>query len=244
MQVADSESVLKMASARRRARELKKMSQERDMKERNMELARREIKAVQGGRAMQELYSEKRAGRWVRNESRVVGGTGGDGGVAISDSAGRTDVKSRWEIRGVEAERSVGTHLDVEAFIGYDVVKAGGKTLDEKNEERAIGKLIKKMEELEGKKIRDVEFHKKDFSVGGMRTLLSRDGSGNSVRYKKGQRVVKAVADGKKNRGRGEGEDKGGEGKIKKDGNLGKVRGILKNVGRKGGRRRTYMEGG
>ena len=86
--------------------------------------------------------------------------------------------------REVEAKKSLGVGLDTEKFIGYDVLGKKGKTLEEIKEEKAIAKLVADLAKLEGKKPGEIEFHKKDFRVGGL-PPPSRDG----VKFRNGQRV-------------------------------------------------------
>jgi len=55
-------------------------------------------------------------------------------------------------------------------------------------EEKAIAKLVTKLDELDGKKISDIEFHKRVFDLNMRDLPESRDGDGNVISYKNGQR--------------------------------------------------------
>ncbi|GMH88803.1 hypothetical protein TL16_g11264 [Triparma laevis f. inornata] len=183
-----SEDMDLLIEAKKRKREIKKMQAKEEVKIRNLEAARREIAAVQSKDTLARLYGKTKGGAWVRqSEEELVKKRGFDEHKKINvEKGGRAETKSRWEFREIEGDRSLMPGLDTDKFIGYDLLKTGGKTLDELKEEKAIERLAADLEFLDGKKISELEFHQKDFRVGGLNTLKSREGE----RFKNGQRVV------------------------------------------------------
>ncbi|GMH86798.1 hypothetical protein TrVE_jg745 [Triparma verrucosa] len=187
VQKASEEDMNLLVEAKLRKRELKKQQYKEEIKIRNLEAARREIAAVQSKDTLARLYGKTKGGAWVRQtEDELAKKRGFDDKKKIKvEPGGRAETKSRWEFREIEGDKSLGNGLDIDKFIGYDLLKNGDKTLDELKEEKAIARLAADLEFLEGKKISELEFHQKDFRVGGLNTLKSRDGA----RYKNGQRV-------------------------------------------------------
>ena len=150
--------------AKQRKRQIKKEQFLENVRLKNVEAARKEIAAVQSREMLAKLYGKTEQGGWEKE----------------NDKAGN----EKWVFREVEAKKSLGAGLDTDKFIGYDVLGKKGKTLDEIKEERAIAKLVADLAELEGKKPGEIEFHKKDFSVGGL-PPPSRDGA----KFRNGQRM-------------------------------------------------------
>ena len=169
VQKASEEAMLTLMEAKRRKRQIKKDQFFENVRLKNVEAARREIANVQSRETLQKLYGKTEQGGWVKEKDK--------------------DGKEKWVYREVEAGKSLGVGLDSERFIGYDVLGEKGKTLDEIREEKAISKLVKDLDKLEGKKIEELGFHKKDFSIGGL-PPPSREG----VKFRNGQRIS-VVAD-------------------------------------------------
>ncbi len=182
VQVADPTNIDRMQEERKAARQRKKELEEFQIMQKNVEAARREISAVSSADTMKLLYGKKQAGHWVekdgwsrtdaKDRNKIRGGMGN-----------RADAESRWEFKEIEADRSLGVHLDAQKYVGWEAMHASDMNVDEAKEKAAIDKLAAKLKELDGKKIWEIDYHKKDFSIGGV--PMSRDGA----RYKRGQLV-------------------------------------------------------